>query len=100
AFYLIAVRGMEKGGGPPASTLEVLASLVGQGLGGLPGWWSLPWLLFAGCVFVIGIWLLRREGQAREPGADPGPTGRQAASLAGPTVREGVTARESATAAG
>lgn len=59
AFYLYAVRGMEKGGGPPAATGDVLASLFGQGLGGLPA----AWLLLAAWAFAAGLWLLRREGE-------------------------------------
>jgi hypothetical protein len=62
AFYVVAVRGMEKGGGPPASTFEVLGSLIGHALGGPAGWWSLPWVLVAMILFVRGAWQLWREG--------------------------------------
>lgn len=62
AFYVLAIRGMEKGGGPPADTFEVLASLIGRGLGGVAGWWSLPWLLAAAGLFLLGLWRIRRQG--------------------------------------
>jgi hypothetical protein len=59
AFYVFCVRGMELGGGPPASTADVLASLAGVGLGGRA---ALPWLLAAAVVIVWGLRLLVRAG--------------------------------------
>jgi len=61
AFYLFAVRGMDRGGGPPAATFDVLASLIGRGLGGFSGWWALPWCLLAVALFSVGIWRLRNK---------------------------------------
>jgi hypothetical protein len=63
ALYLLGVRGMELGGGPPAGTAEVLGRLLGFGLGGPgEGWPALPWVLLAAGVFVVGVRLLAAEG--------------------------------------
>ncbi len=62
-FYLGSIRGMEVGGGPPAGTLEVLARLVGLGLGGPAGGWeSLPFAVAAVGLLAGGLIRLRREG--------------------------------------
>jgi hypothetical protein len=62
AFYFLSVRGMEVGGGPPAATAEVLARLIGLGLGGpAEGWAVVPWLVLAGVLFALGMALLLRE---------------------------------------
>jgi len=60
AYYLFAVRGMEIGGGPPASVADVLRSLISTGLGGPPGGWG--WLLVgvSATFFVMGLSLLAR----------------------------------------
>jgi hypothetical protein len=64
-LYLVDVRRMELGGGPPVPTWEVLARLLGLGLGGPAGgaWallWALPALLAAGW----GLWRLARRGDS------------------------------------
>ena len=62
-FYLLSIRGMELGGGPSIATSEVVASLLGLGLGGPAGGWPVvPWLIAAGLLFALGLALLIREG--------------------------------------
>jgi hypothetical protein len=62
-FYLLSVRDMEVGGGPPVGIAEVLSRLIGLGLGGPAGGWvSLPFVVAAGLVLPCGLWLLWRKG--------------------------------------
>ncbi len=62
-YYLASVRGMEIGGGPPEPTHEVLARLIGLGLGGpAAGWVVLPIAAVALALFAGGLWLLARQG--------------------------------------
>jgi hypothetical protein len=62
-FYLVSVRGLEVGGGPPASTTAVLGRLLTLGLA-RPGffWLEIVCGLFALLVVTRGIWRLWREG--------------------------------------
>jgi hypothetical protein len=61
-FYLASIRGMEVGGGPPAPYADVLIRLASMGLGDPAGGWaSLPWLIGAAVLFLLGLWLLSRE---------------------------------------
>ena len=60
AYYLLAVRGMEIGGGPETPTADVLRRLISLGLGGPAGEWG--WVVVAVAVglLVIGLTLLAR----------------------------------------
>jgi hypothetical protein len=61
-LYLGSVRGMEVGGGPIEPTHEVLARLIGLGLGGPAGGWVvLPIAAIAFALFAGGLWLLARQ---------------------------------------
>ncbi len=61
-FYLVSLRGMDVGGGPPEATANVLARLVSMGLGGpADGVAMLPWLIAAVVLFGAGLWLLAKE---------------------------------------
>jgi uncharacterized membrane protein len=61
-FYLVSIRGMDIGGGPPESVAAVLTRLVSMGQGGpASGIATLPWLVGAGLLLVAGLWLLSRE---------------------------------------
>lgn len=59
-YYLIVVRGMEIGGGPPATVGQIVRNLISLGLGGPEGAWG--WLLVGVAVvfFVTGLTLLAR----------------------------------------
>ena len=59
-YYLIVVRGMEIGGGPPATVGQIVRDLISLGLGGPEGAWG--WLLVGVAVvlFVGGLTLLAR----------------------------------------
>jgi hypothetical protein len=62
-YYLASIRGMVVGGGPPATTADVLARLIGVGMGGVPeGWACLPFVLAAILLLGGGLWLLWRQG--------------------------------------
>jgi hypothetical protein len=62
AFYLVSLRGMDVGGGPPDAVTNVLARLVSMGLGGPAlGLAMLPWLIGAALLFGAGSWLLAKE---------------------------------------
>jgi hypothetical protein len=61
-FYLVSIRGMDGGGGPPARTSDVITRLVSMGLGGPPaGLEAAPWLIGAAVLFGLGIWLLSKQ---------------------------------------
>ncbi len=61
-FYLVSLRGMDVGGGPPEATANVLARLVSMGLGGPAGGVAvLPCLVGAVLLFGVGLWSLAKE---------------------------------------
>lgn len=63
-FYLVSLRGLVFGGGPPAPTGDVIARLISVGLGGpAEGWERFPWLLGAMLLLTTGLWRLHREGR-------------------------------------
>jgi hypothetical protein len=69
AYYLLAVRGMEIGGGPETPTSDVLRRLISLGLGGPAGDWGWVVVAVAVGVLVMGLSLMGRsepEAQARD----------------------------------
>lgn len=63
-YYLLCVRGMEIGGGPPAAVGAVAARLVSVGLGGPDAGGAMAlWLLAGVTLFIAGLWLLYRAGR-------------------------------------
>jgi hypothetical protein len=61
AFYLLSVRGMELGGGPPTSTWEVLSRLLTLGLGWAGSdWLAIFWGGLALVVLVAGLRVVQR----------------------------------------
>jgi hypothetical protein len=62
ALYLVDIRRMGFGGGPPMPTLDVIGRLLSLGLGGpSSGVLLLPLTVFAAVVFGIGLRLLARD---------------------------------------